>query len=236
LLVEIVAELGSTHNGDIEYAKALADRAKRAGADTVKLQIFKARDIFSKDRMYYPELERAEVTFEFLEEFYSYTRKIGLDFYASVFHSKAIDWLSGMGVKRAKIATRFNRRYDYIRKILDKGMGLIVSFAPNHAYYMPQRMVRLRRNHKNVRYLFCIPKYPPQISELRIPDFLLTLLDGYSNHFPDIAPCLEAASKGAEIIETHVCDTRDKPGPDRRFALTFSELEELIKILTSSLS
>ena len=44
----IIAEAGVNHNGNIDCAKRLIDRAKWAGADAVKFQIFDAEDIVTK--------------------------------------------------------------------------------------------------------------------------------------------------------------------------------------------
>ena len=44
----IIAEIGSNHNQDIKLAYKLIDEAKKAGADAVKFQTFKAEKHFSK--------------------------------------------------------------------------------------------------------------------------------------------------------------------------------------------
>ena len=44
----IIAEAGVNHNGDIELAKRLIDVAVEAGADAVKFQTFKAKEVISK--------------------------------------------------------------------------------------------------------------------------------------------------------------------------------------------
>ena len=40
--VLIIAEAGVNHNGSLEIAKKLVDKAKESGADIVKFQTFKA--------------------------------------------------------------------------------------------------------------------------------------------------------------------------------------------------
>ena len=44
----IIAEAGINHNGKIHLAKKLVDISKEAGADAVKFQTFKAKDVISK--------------------------------------------------------------------------------------------------------------------------------------------------------------------------------------------
>lgn len=47
--VIIIAEAGVNHNGDINLAKQLIDKAEEAGVDFVKFQIFKSSNVISKN-------------------------------------------------------------------------------------------------------------------------------------------------------------------------------------------
>ena len=44
----IIAEAGVNHNGDVKLAKRLVEEAKKAGADCVKFQTFKAAQIVTQ--------------------------------------------------------------------------------------------------------------------------------------------------------------------------------------------
>ena len=44
----IIAEAGINHNGSLKIAKKLIDLSKKAGADAVKFQTFKSKDVISK--------------------------------------------------------------------------------------------------------------------------------------------------------------------------------------------
>ena len=46
--VFIIAEAGVNHNGSIELAKRLIDIASSAGADAIKFQSFKAKNLLTK--------------------------------------------------------------------------------------------------------------------------------------------------------------------------------------------
>ena len=46
--VTIIAEAGVNHNGSIELAKQLVDKAVDAGADYIKFQTFKASKLVTK--------------------------------------------------------------------------------------------------------------------------------------------------------------------------------------------
>ena len=46
--VTVIAEAGVNHNGSLEMAKQLVDKAVEAGVDVIKFQTFKAEKLVSK--------------------------------------------------------------------------------------------------------------------------------------------------------------------------------------------
>ncbi len=48
LNMEIIAEIGQNHNGDMALAAEMIACAKENGADTVKFQLYNARRLFPK--------------------------------------------------------------------------------------------------------------------------------------------------------------------------------------------
>mgnify|MGYP001477958353 CR=1 FL=1 len=46
--MNIIAEIGQNHNGDMALAKELVILAKKNGADVAKFQLFDAKSLFSK--------------------------------------------------------------------------------------------------------------------------------------------------------------------------------------------
>ena len=54
----IVAEIGINHEGNYQTAKKLIFEAKKAGADAVKFQTYKANLIASKNSPYYWDLKK----------------------------------------------------------------------------------------------------------------------------------------------------------------------------------
>ena len=71
--VFIIAEVGINHNGDIDIAKKMVDEAKRAGADCVKFQTFKADEFISDPKQTYTYKSRGrEITESMLEMFRRY--------------------------------------------------------------------------------------------------------------------------------------------------------------------
>ena len=48
-MVELIAEIGQNHNGDMGLAKELIHAAKASGADVAKFQLFDALSTFGKE-------------------------------------------------------------------------------------------------------------------------------------------------------------------------------------------
>ena len=54
----IIAEAGVNHEGSMETAKRLIDKAKEGGADSIKFQTYKAETIASKDSPAYWDMTK----------------------------------------------------------------------------------------------------------------------------------------------------------------------------------
>ena len=61
---EVVAEIGSNWEGSISKANNLIKECKKAGADAVKFQMWRADDLYKKDNPHYKEISKSELTFE----------------------------------------------------------------------------------------------------------------------------------------------------------------------------
>ena len=77
--VFIIAEAGVNHNGSIELAKRLIDIASSSGADAIKFQSFKAKNLLTKSakKANYQIKNTNEQ-----ESQYDMIKKLELDFYA----------------------------------------------------------------------------------------------------------------------------------------------------------
>ena len=61
--VTVIAEIGSNWEGDLEKAKKLISKSKKAGADLVKFQMWRAKDLYSKNHPNWSTIKKSELTF-----------------------------------------------------------------------------------------------------------------------------------------------------------------------------
>jgi len=105
--IYIIAEIGVNHNGKLALAKKMILEAKKAGADAVKFQNFKASNLTTKNAKKAPyqlkntknaqtqqkmlkKLELKLKDYFFLKKF---SKKNRIDFFTSVFDEESIDFL-----------------------------------------------------------------------------------------------------------------------------------------------
>ena len=105
----IIAEAGVNHNGSLEMAKSLVDEAKRAGADVIKFQTFKAASIVSKsapkadyqiqqtgaDESQFEMIEKLELDEAAHATLISHCGAAGIQFLSTPFDRESLDLLAG---------------------------------------------------------------------------------------------------------------------------------------------
>ncbi|KOO06680.1 N-acetylneuraminate synthase [Vibrio hepatarius] len=114
----IIAEAGVNHNGSRDLAFKLIDAAKDAGADIVKFQTFKAKNLASKiahQAKYQVEntrnqesqlamLTRLELPYELHHELIDYCSEVGIEFLSTAFDSESLEFLvNDLGLKTLKL-------------------------------------------------------------------------------------------------------------------------------------
>ena len=221
--MEIIAEIGQNHNGDMQLARRLIAEAKAAGADVAKFQVYEARALFPKqdnewfDYNCHTELGRADV-----EMLAAECERVGIEFMASVFDVERVPWLEGVGMRRYKIASRSVRDRALLDAVAGTGKAMIVSLGMWNEPGFPEI-----HTSGVVEYLYCIAKYPTPLSELHLGAVNFSCYAGFSDHTVGIEAAMIALSRGARIVEKHFTVDKAMFGPDHSGSMTPSELAAL---------
>lgn len=206
-----VAELGSMHKGIDALAYEMVRRAKLAGADAAKFQ-FGWHEGAGPIRTWATAHGK---------EIRKWCDHFDIKFMVSVFSWTGLAIAENCGVDYVKMAhpSTFERNapkenYDQLLKLC------LESCKP---VFVSGRFVA------GARSLYCVPRYPVYQHELELPADFHTW-DGYSSHTHGIEDALLAVARGAKVIEKHVTlDKTEDSIKDNAFALSFEELEELVK-------
>ena len=102
----IIAEIGSNWEGSIPIARKIIHECKKAGADAVKFQMWRAKDLYSENHPEWKVIKKSELTFEKARKIKKISDDEKIEFICSAFYPEAIKFLETIGVKRYKIASR----------------------------------------------------------------------------------------------------------------------------------
>jgi sialic acid synthase SpsE len=250
--VYVIAEAGSNHDRDLDQAKRLVDVAAAAGADAVKFQTFTSDRIVAETRTRAAYLDailppdetmatlfrKLELPYEWHAILKEHAESAGLDFISSAFDEMAVDLLHGLDVKVYKVATYELWHLPLIRYIARLGRPIICAtgMASIGEVADAVRAVDDEGNLDNLILLHCTVNYPPPFADLNLRAMAtmrtaFRVPVGYSDHTPGWTAPVVATALGAAVIEKHFTTSRDRPGPDHRFALEPDELAAMIRAI-----
>lgn len=223
--MEIIAEIGQNHNGDIDLAFELIHAAKENGADVAKFQLYNAELLFSKEgNEWYDYNCKTEISQKELHLLAEECRRTGIEFMASAFDTERVVWLEDVRVKRYKIASRSIDDIKLIKAMARTGKPIIASLGMWDKPDFPRI-----ESPAPVQYLYCVSEYPAALSELNLATVDFNYYAGFSDHTIGITAAIVAFSRGANILEKHFTLDKSMYGPDHACSMTPYELKELHK-------
>ena len=246
--VFIIAEAGVNHNGSIELAKRLIDKAAEAGADAVKFQSFKAENLVTKTakKAEYQEtttgkaenqfqmIKKLELDYEKHGELMNYCQEKGIMFLSSPFDLESIDLLHKLELEIFKIPSGEITNLPYLRKIGKLKKKVILSTGMSTLGDIEQALDILRENGTDdITVLHCNTEYPTPMKDVNL-NAMNTIRDafkvevGYSDHTLGIEIPIAAVALGATIIEKHFTLDKTMEGPDHRASLEPNELKAMV--------
>jgi len=221
--MEIIAEIGQNHNGDMDLAKKMILSAKENGADVVKFQLFDAKKVFPRENNPWFDYNcKTELSREQIHFLSDECKKAGIEFMASVFDAARVDWLEEVFVKRHKVASRSIREKELISKLCKTNKPLLISLGMWKGKKFPVLPKGCKKN-----FLYCVAKYPAPLDELNIGAVDFNRYAGFSDHSIGISAAIAALSRGAGIIEKHFTLDKNMYGPDHSCSMTANELKSL---------
>ena len=248
--VFVIAEAGVNHNGDIAVALQLCDAAKKAGADAVKFQTFRAEDLVVRgaptaeyqarqtgDQDQFLMLERLELSEAQHQKIKAHCDAIGIEFFSTPFSSNAVNMLVKLGVKRLKLSSGELTHRALVEHSAATQLPLLMSTGMGTMEEIKEALVWVKaaRGHlQGVEVLHCTSSYPA-------PDDTLNLLainsmardldvdTGYSDHSLGIEAPLAAVALGARVIEKHLTLDQKMPGPDHSASLEPDEFARMVQ-------
>ncbi len=234
--VFIIAEVGINHNGDIDQAKQLINAAKKAGANSVKLQSYLTEKRVSRDHPVYEILKKCELTNIEQKELFDYGKDIGILIFSTPFDDESVDFLESINCPLYKIASFDSVNHKLLRKVSATNKPIIMSTGMTSETELSKALGSLtvdNKNECNLALLHCISSYPMNDidANLNVIKHLSEIHPGpigYSDHSIGINVPILAIGAGASIIEKHFTLDTTQDGPDHAMSANPKILEDMI--------
>lgn len=247
----IIAEAGVNHNGSVELAKQLVDKAVEAGTDYIKFQTFKAANLVTKDAKradyqkkntrggndsQYQMLKKLELSPENHEVLVSYCQECGIKFLSTAFDLDSIDYLHTLNLGLWKIPSGEVTNYPFLKRIAAYNQKTILSTGMCDMEDVRAAVKALYKNglsKDNLILLHCNTEYPTPFEDVNLKA-MGSLRDefgvevGYSDHTKGIEVPIAAVALGATVIEKHFTLDRNMEGPDHNASLEPDELKMMV--------
>lgn len=218
----LIAELATSHGGNVDLACDMVKAAADAGATHAKIQSYRLERLNPKD----PQAEwlvQAHLDETAHAQVMHACDKAGIAFLSTPFDAESLQMLRGMGQKQFKIASTESGNSWWVPDRRDEQW--LISWPWGRQGSTRRDIINSHDGEScgfyeadDALHLTAIPLYPTPLECVG----RATLLDGYSDHTVGIQACQWAIAKGAQVIEAHLtipgarCKPWDKSPADLR--------------------
>ena len=246
--IEIIAEIGVNHNGDLSKAIKLVQLAKKCGADAVKFQTFFADEICKtnakkaiyqskttpKNLSHYEMLKSLEFEKEEFYKIFKFCKKLKIKFISTPYDVKSVNLLKKLNIDAYKVAST-----DLVDTILHKEIiktkkPVIISTGASKLNEIKKTILLYKRQkNKNISLLHCVSNYPCSKKSLNL-NVITTLKRtfnlpvGFSDHYNGNKAAELAVALGAKLIEKHFTLDNKRKGFDHKISLNFKKFKEMV--------
>ena len=238
--INIIAEIGTSHEGSFEKACQLVDAAAWAGADTIKFQWVYADEILHPKTGFvklptgeiplYDRFKQLECPPSFYKDMVDYVHSKGCKFCCSPFGLRSLRELLEIKPDYVKIASPELNHFPMLKALASYREHVGAENVPVILSSGVSKLEDIKNavdivGTKNVSLLHCITSYPAPEDEYNLK-VISTLSNqfgiecGVSDHSldPVLVPCLSVAV-GGTVIEKHITLSRETMGLDDPVAL-----------------
>ncbi|MBU3174992.1 N-acetylneuraminate synthase [Clostridium estertheticum] len=245
----IIAEAGVNHNGDINIAKQLVDKAVISGVDAIKFQTFKTEKLvtgyadmadYQKSNIGHAssqfnmlkQLELSQESFIKIQEYCKYKE---IMFLSTPFDFESADFLESIGMPAFKISSGDLTNIPLLEHIAKFNKPIILSSGMANLSEIEEALNAIYcLGNKEVAVLHCTSNYPAKLQSVNLNAMntiknAFNVVGGYSDHTKGITVPIAATAIGADIIEKHFTLDKSMQGPDHKASLNPTELKDMVQ-------
>jgi sialic acid synthase SpsE len=245
----ITAEVGVTHNGDIEKAKELVDVVNESGADAAKFIFWFREELMSdKNITYSYNTEHGKVTENMYDMMKNY--KFSLDewrelkrysderntiLFSTAPTMNAIQWAEEVGLEAYKLSSWDFNHHPLWRKIASIGKPMLIDTGPVKTLDVAKVMsiMKEEENDKSV-LVHCFHTDNHEEMNMRSLPYMqeaFRTLVGYSSKDQNTETDIIAVTLGVSYLEKRLTLDRDLPGHHQVLSLEPDEFDEYVDMI-----
>lgn len=248
----IIAEAGVNHNGKLDLALKLIDKAYEVGADAVKFQTFKAEQVVTEkgEMAFYQKKNIGEIKsqeemlreLELKEEYYPLlikrAKQKGILFLSTPHGGrKSVRFLETLKMEAYKIGSGDLTNFILLDEVAKTGKPIILSTGMATMKEINDAISFIRRKgNERIAALHCTTDYPcsPEDVNLSAMISMMKGLDvpvGFSDHTQNHTVVLMASTLGMAIYEFHITLDKSLSGPDHAASASPEEAKTRIEAI-----
>lgn len=236
-----VAEVNSSHNGKVDLAKEMIDKALEIGCDCIKFQSWSKETLYSKT--YYNAnpiskriVDKFSLAFDEQQSLAKYSESVGLPFASTPYSNEEVDFLlDKCHVPFIKVASMDINNLDFLRYIAKKDTAIVLAtgMATEEEIVKAVECIREEGNNR-LCLLHCIAIYPstPDMMQMkyitRLKELFPDIPIGFSDHTLGCEVACAAIALGACFVEKHFTLDSSKMGMDNNMATEPNVFKNLI--------
>ena len=245
----IIAEAGVNHNGDINLAKQLVAEAKKAGANCVKFQTFKADRVATEcspkanyqlkstdpNESQLEMLRKLELGYKEHRDLIQKCNEENIIFLSTPYNHEDADFLDEIGIPAFKLASIHIAEPSFLQYVAQKGKPIILSTGMATLAEVDDAVRAIQDTGNNqLALLQCTTNYPSKLKDANLHAMqtmrdALNVIVGYSDHTQTDTACIVAIGLGANVIEKHFTLDKILPGPDQSSSSDPDDFYRLVK-------
>ncbi len=238
----IVAELNTSHFGNIDIAKEMISKAKDCGCDCVKLQSWSSNSLYSKkyfesNKMAKRFYDKFSLSSDEILDLLYFSKKISIDLTSTPYSFEEAKFLAAQkDVPFIKIASMEINNYRFLDQLGSLGKPLVLSTGMATEEEIDNALKTISKTgNKQIILLHCVSIYPskPEIINLQNIVGLRNKFQGFpvgfSDHTQENSVPIASVALGACLIEKHFTLNNEKIGLDNQMATEPNQMKRMVQ-------
>lgn len=248
MALDLIVEVGNSHEGSLGLAMSFVDMIASTGAKTAKFQMHVAEYESRHDEPFRRKFSQQDASrFEYWrrvgfdesewKKLINHTVNNGLEFLCSPFSLEAARFLLNTGkIRRWKIGSGEATNFPLLDFMIDSKLPILLSTGLvtwNELLNIRERFLS-KGAWDLVTLMHCVSMYPTPLEKVSL-NLINDLLDlnsqvGFSDHSGDPATSLLAYSLGVKVIEVHFTPHPLFFGPDTSSSLDIDQIRNIVSL------